>query len=238
MSTMSGWRRIAAAAFFAAGCQSAQRAPYQDNPLLLSREPLSQPAAPVPKSTAPTVTKVKPSTQEKKAAPVTAAAIDVPQLPSFATSLPGSMTPPPGGLKPVANVEMAPAPVAMRPAEPVFIPAPAANLPPPPIVRPAVAANPGLPLTYAHDPDYQWLQGEIDVHYRGHKELRFRPASEDDAIGGKVRLVDDPRLADLQMGDIVRVEGELVRDDPTAVGGQGPRYHVKSVQLVKAAGRR
>jgi len=83
--------------------------------------------------------------------------------------------------------------------------------------------------------DYSWLQGEFDCHYRGYKELRFQSASEDDPYGGKVRLVDDPRLAEFRPGDIIRVEGELVRDNET--NSVNPRFIIRNVRLIEKKSR-
>ena len=98
---------------------------------------------------------------------------------------------------------------------------------------PAFAAVEGK---YGHAADYSWLQGELDRHYRGHLELRYRPVSEDDPYGGKVRLEDDPRLAEFRPGDVIAVEGELLTDPdgPTAAPwAQYRRYHVRAVHLVE-----
>ena len=89
---------------------------------------------------------------------------------------------------------------------------------------------------YGHAADYTWLQGELDRHYRGHLELRYRSVSEDDPYGGKVRLEDDPRLAEFRPGDIIAVEGELLTDPdgPSAAPwAQYRRYHIRSVRLVE-----
>src|SRR5207253_1953270 len=64
---------------------------------------------------------------------------------------------------------------------------------------------------FGHTADYTWLHGELDRHYRGYLEVRYQSPSEEDAFGGKVRLEDDPRLAEFRAGDVVAVEGELVR---------------------------
>ena len=88
---------------------------------------------------------------------------------------------------------------------------------------------------HRHSDDHTWLQGELDRHYRGHLDLRYRPASEEDAFGGKVRLENDPRLAEFRAGDVVAVEGELVRDPEAEAQpwGQYPRYHIRSIHLVE-----
>ena len=51
---MHGWRKLACWSLIAvAGCQSARKTPYADNPLLLSREPLLQAPTPVGKPSPP-----------------------------------------------------------------------------------------------------------------------------------------------------------------------------------------
>jgi hypothetical protein len=75
----------------------------------------------------------------------------------------------------------------------------------------------------------------LDRHFRGNLELRYRSHSEVDTYGGKVRLENDPRLAEFRPGDIVCVEGELIRDPDTAHGAtaQYPRYHVRDIRLIE-----
>jgi hypothetical protein len=130
----------------------------------------------------------------------------------------------------------APAPVsppaavtAPPPPAPVLAPAPIA---PAPVTQVAARMVEG---TYGHAADYTWLQGVLDRHYRGHLELRYRPLSEEDAHGGKVRLEDDPRLAEFRPGDVIAVEGELLADPDGSnpPWSQYKRYHVRAVRLVE-----
>jgi hypothetical protein len=227
----------------ALGCQSSRKTPYADNPLLMSREPLLQsftknsPVVPTADPKPNTLPNPQPTVKPwgnsvKQTSNVTAAPIpDGPQLGATGETL--TIKPPPAATPAI----VVPPPESTKnvvPAEPVFTPSKApAVLPTPPI--PPQPVNTGImPMSYqrfGHAPDYSWLQGEFDIHYRGFKELRFRSASEEDAFGGKVRLVDDARLNEFKPGDVVRVDGELVRDETN--GGQYPRYHVKSIQLVE-----
>jgi hypothetical protein len=85
---------------------------------------------------------------------------------------------------------------------------------------------------FGYATDHSWLQGELDRHYRGFLDLRYRPSSEEDTFGGKVRLEDDPRLAGFRAGDIVAVEGELV-SSADATTGQYPRYRIRGVRLIE-----
>jgi hypothetical protein len=130
------------------------------------------------------------------------------------------------------------------PPAPLPIAATAPATPMPMVAAPAPAVpTPVMPVSdrkvdgkYGHAADYGWLQGELDRHYRGHLELRYRSVAEDDPYGGKVRLDDDPRLAQFRPGDIIMIEGELLTDPDgpnVAPWAQYRRYHVRSVRLVE-----
>jgi hypothetical protein len=89
---------------------------------------------------------------------------------------------------------------------------------------------------YGHTPDYTWLQGTLEKHYRGHLELRYCDATEEDDLGGKVCLEDDPRLGRFKEGDVVAVEGELVRENGQLSLGAShhyPHYRIRSVEPVQ-----
>jgi len=239
----TGWLGLTVA--LAVGCQNSRKSPYADNPLLLSREPLLQTFSKNSAAPVPSTTEVKPTSLPSTAAStktttgavkqtssVTSVPIpDGPQLGASGETL--TIKPPPAA--PAAIVAPpSQTPKSMQPSEPVFTPAKVPAVLPTPPAAPATTTPAIMPVSYqrfGHAADYSWLQGEFDVHYRGFKELRFRSASEEDAFGGKVRLVDDARLNEFKPGDVVRVEGELVRDETN--GGQYPRYHVKSIQLME-----
>lgn len=132
--------------------------------------------------------------------------------------------------KPAPMFEAAPPLPAPAPLEPPAASGPAIS---PPAIK-QMSASVVIPAPKSRldrAADYCWLQGEVDCHYRGYKELRFRSPAEDEAIGGKVRLVDDPRLAELKDGDLILVEGELLKD--LASAGSYPRYQVRSVKVVE-----
>jgi hypothetical protein len=93
-----------------------------------------------------------------------------------------------------------------------------------------------VPGIYGNAPDYGWLQGVVDKHYQGHWYLRFCDPSVEDTHGGKVCLVDDPRLAQLKDGDVVFVEGEIVQDKETVNRGPWhhyPRYQIRTLRSVQ-----
>jgi hypothetical protein len=84
---------------------------------------------------------------------------------------------------------------------------------------------------FGHDAEYHWLQGVVEK-YRGLCFIRYCDPSTDDEYGGKF-LVQDPKLAPYQDGDVIGVEGEL---DKTTVGdkSQKPKYVIRDAWLVKA----
>jgi hypothetical protein len=91
-----------------------------------------------------------------------------------------------------------------------------------------------VPETYGRAPDYSWLQGTLERHHKGHWELRYCDLSVADKWGGKVMLVNDPRLATYQDGAVVLVEGEMKTVD---VGKDAthryPTFAIRQVWLAK-----
>lgn len=90
---------------------------------------------------------------------------------------------------------------------------------------------------YGHAEDHSWLHGVLDRHYQGHLHLRYCDATEDDDWGGKVCLDPDARLSEYKAGDVVHVEGELVRENGKVLHGRWnhfPRYRITSVRLVRS----
>jgi hypothetical protein len=95
----------------------------------------------------------------------------------------------------------------------------------------------GPATIHSHAADYSWLQGVIDKHYQGHLELRYCDPSEEDEWGGKVILEDDSRLAQFKAGDVVRVEGAIVREDGKAKRGTWNHfvhYRIKDIQIIQS----
>lgn len=209
------WARVMAAGLFA-GCQSAApKAVYDGNPLLQARQPLvSAPANPaaVAYKPVPTVVPV-PQAQPVDVGP-TLVGLPPPHQP------PASVEPP-----------VAESPVAVAAAvEPVPLPV-APALPKPVAAEPVPQVPAGS--TLARGSNYAWLQGKLEHHYRGYHELRFCPCTEDEPIGGKVELADDPRLAAFREGDLIRVTGELIGDPNAVRPGRSPRYAISTVTAVK-----
>jgi hypothetical protein len=112
--------------------------------------------------------------------------------------------------------------------------------PPPPAKVASVKFEPPSPETsvfghrvvagkYGHAPDYTWLQGEADKHYRGYWTLRYRDPSEEDKYGGRVKLEGAIRLTEFEVGDIIGVRGEFV---PNANPNQPPSFKVHNLWLV------
>ncbi len=201
---------------------------YQQPPTgFAAARPADQPVpytAPTPTYTAPKPTYPAAPAASPPATPTAAAAPTRPPMPE-PTPAPVAAPPP----LPAAAIVAAPAIVA--PVAPtVDVPPPAA---PPPVTQVAVRTAEGK---YGHSADYTWLQGELDRHYRGHLELRYRPVSEDDPYGGKVRLEEDPQLAEFRPGDVIAVEGEMMIDSDgssAAPWAQYKRFHIRAVRLVE-----
>jgi hypothetical protein len=90
---------------------------------------------------------------------------------------------------------------------------------------------------YGHAPDHTWLQGVLDKHYLGQMHLRYCDPTMDETWGGKVILEKDDRLAPFKDGDVVRVEGELVKEDGQAKRGSWchfPLYRIRDIQLIQS----
>lgn len=218
-----------------AGCQTASRkTAYSDNPLLGSRQPLIHSAAERERMANAASAGGKPSLPPP---------VPLGPAPELSARAPAEVPPPPNW---DAEPQSAGAPpvLAMSPA---LMPLPARAIADGPLLHdsgapaPASAINltPAAPSLapriiqgkYGHSSDRTWLQGELDRHYRGHLDLRYRPPSDEDTFGGKVRLDYDPRLADFRAGDVIAVEGEMVRE-ADAANGVYPRFHIRAVRLV------
>ncbi|VTS05205.1 hypothetical protein [Tuwongella immobilis] len=88
---------------------------------------------------------------------------------------------------------------------------------------------------YGHGTNHAWLQGVVDRHYRGYWNLRYHDASQEDAWGGKVKLLDDARLSSLRDGDVVFVEGEVLRKDDSASNEARdgyPTYRITNIWVI------
>jgi hypothetical protein len=206
-----------------AGCHSAQtEESYPKDPLLLSKKPvagkatdgrsellaMSEPAAPeLPAVALASAPKSPASGSDGRASPS-----------RLATS--GRMV----NAKPVA---MAKQPLTASPAARTGNAAEASATP---------ASRHVVDGVYGHSPDYTWLQGVLDRHYHGHMNLRFCDPTVEDPYGGKVCLVDDPRLSQFQEGDVVAVEGAMVPAEESTGERRGhhyPRYRIRDVQLIE-----
>jgi hypothetical protein len=111
---------------------------------------------------------------------------------------------------------------------------------PPAVSGESMPANGGsrqVSGNYGHSGDYSWLQGVVDKHYQGQLYLRYCDHSVEDAWGGKVCLLDDPRLAQLKDGDVIQVEGEIIPDHDQASRGPWhhyPHYQIRDLKVVQS----
>lgn len=125
-----------------------------------------------------------------------------------------------------------------------FAPAPKIGRPDPPTgavgVRPPAKDVRPLPLRsgerFGHGPDYKWVAGILDKHQKGgYWTLRYAPSGDDDPWGGKVRLLDEDKLAGFNSGDVVYVEGDLLAPRSAADTANYPPYRVTDIRLVEKA---
>jgi hypothetical protein len=140
---------------------------------------------------------------------------------------------------PAAQVASQPV-TAKLPVTEVAPPLPAPQMPPPPPVLSHQIAGKNLDVSgqYAHDQEYHWLQGVLEKHFKGYYCLRYADASVEDNYGGKVRLLDDPRLSQFREGDVLRIEGEMAAESDSAPRAhwESPRYRMKGAELVQKNG--
>ena len=129
-------------------------------------------------------------------------------------------------------------PDGFAPAPIIPPPTPAETYPPPKIVNkpeePALPIKPGD--RFGHSADYKWIAGVLDRHVKGgYWTLRYADYSADDEWGGKMRLLDDPRLNDFKDGDQVYIEGELLAPHAaaSAEGTSYPPYRINKVRPVQ-----
>ena len=75
------------------------------------------------------------------------------------------------------------------------------------------------------------LRGDLQARARLDQVVQQRLVPTTD-----LRLENDPRLAEFRAGDIVAVEGELIREPNAGEGqpwSQYPRYHVREIRLIE-----
>jgi hypothetical protein len=211
------------------GCgTTGDRKPYLQDPLLISKKPVlgrAQDAQPVLLAQADPIPPMGPGVSlaaaprpVEPANPPTAVAEDLRSL-----TQPGS----PGSGGPAQTVSTYKGAVEVSPAVRVKDGQP---------VSAVTAVQRRVPGIYGNAPDYGWLQGVADKHYQGHWYLRFCDPGVEDKYGGKVCLLDDPRLAQLKDGDVVFVEGEIVQDKETVNRGPWhhyPRYQIRTLKPVQ-----
>jgi len=85
--------------------------------------------------------------------------------------------------------------------------------------------------TFGHAPDYSWLIGELQfVHQRNVWKLRYAPVDTEDPYGGAVTLTNSNGTASYRVGQVVRVEGQLVDPDSHV---PSPSYRVRSLKTIR-----
>jgi hypothetical protein len=81
--------------------------------------------------------------------------------------------------------------------------------------------------------DYSHLTGQLSyVHADGGLwVLRYAPLAQEDAHGGSVVLARDHRMDSYREGDLVTVEGQVLKQRGSAHLG-GPLYQIRTISLV------
>jgi hypothetical protein len=197
------------------GCLSGDRIPYSRDPLVASRRA------------------VRGKEGREPPALLVFAEPSQPALPSAAyAALPpayriGSDVPPLFTPAPVLADATATPPLAHKP---VF-----ATLAPRAKTTGAVRALPVSrhkpPANYSHAANFSWIQGALASWATGQWLLRYSESAADDPWDGCVALADDPRLASLQSGDFVRVEGEII--SVQSEDEQPPLYRVLKLDVIR-----
>ncbi len=83
---------------------------------------------------------------------------------------------------------------------------------------------------YDHDPDYRWLQGELQfVHARNAWRLRYASVDEEDRYGGSVTLSEVGSMSSYSNGQFVRVEGCMENPESKE---PSPAYRVTSINAL------
>ena len=207
------------------GCINPYRRPYSNDPMLRQRVAVNGLASPsvamrVDEPSTPGVPKslATPGTLAHRLIQLTPE--DMPKLPEL---------PPP----PVPDADLVPEPKWALNAPAVPNPTPTNT----PLLMPN---NPPVQVMgeYGQGPNYAWLQGRIDRHYRGHYNLRYCDPTQADYWGGKVRLIEDRKLDGLEDGDVIFIEGEIIprkADDSTELHDGYPSYRVRQVWMIQRA---
>jgi len=221
------------------GCSTADRRPYQQDPLLISKKPIegrAQNAQPTLLAKADPAPPMGPGVSLASAPqPILPAA-----PPTAVAAVDGVSDPGHKPTVPAQTISTFTGAVDATPASRSVTPSPL-----PSSEEGAVRGSAPVPVstaverkvhgTYGNGPDYGWLQGVVDRHYRGHWYLRYCDPSVEDKNGGKVCLMDDPRLSQLKDGDVIFVEGEIVQEKEPVDRGPWhhyPRYQIRTMRSV------
>jgi hypothetical protein len=223
----------------------------------LGKSPVAKPAAGEPEHPAPAspalpalpAAPVPPGSPEKTVLAVSGPTTGTPsrcQDRPLASSLPAAVVPG----KAVDGPGLLPAPVVQPAIQPIGWKDP---VPPPPLPRGmttetalpqftppprmTAAGHPGdsappSRASFAHASDYSWVSGELDyVYSKKAWRVRYATLDEEDRYGGSVLLAseDESLLQRFKPGQMVRVEGHLVK--PDAREGS-PLYRIDSISSV------
>ena len=81
-----------------------------------------------------------------------------------------------------------------------------------------------------HAADYRWVCGELQYSpFDKTWRVRYAGCDEVDPYGGSVTIVDEAHAQSFKEGQIVRVEGRLIRAKGNSIA---PRYEVRSLRVI------
>jgi len=201
------------AAFAMFGCQFAERRPYQGDPLLAYKKPVTDLPGVEENSILLAYAEPKPPNL-----PEVAALVDAGKRAGQATAVAASTPDARASAAPDRRSKMEGP--TLDPRLEVFLTS-----------RRKVAG------IHGHARDYSWLQGTLERESVGGMVLVYLASGETDALGGRVRLLNDDRLSAFRVGDVILVEGKPVHP----AEGAGNRsttilsYQVRQIWLVRQA---
>lgn len=91
-------------------------------------------------------------------------------------------------------------------------------------------SSPKVP--FDHAPDYSWVIGELEYNpiEGGFWQIRF--GNESAPYGGKFVLGKDPKLANFQSGDLVKITGKISLNQ-VSIFQAGTLYDLESIDLAQ-----
>jgi hypothetical protein len=198
-----------------AGCELfSAKAPYAQDPLLVSRKPVQG----NPEGSEP----VRFALAQPAPPPLPAEAFVFDQPTSRLLPRPGSLA-----LLAESRNPNAPAQISESLQPPSLAPAMQPRQPNAVVEATPVARTKHPPL-YGHAPDYSWLQGRLEQAEGSHVVLRFAVPAAESEWGGRISLENDAHLVQFRPGDVIRVTGQVLGRETAK-----PSYQIREIWLLQ-----